>query len=199
MRYIIQSILLLLAVSLAVSLTEGTLLENVKPGNVNVELGDGYEMSFNLPDIIKSYDIETGSTFNEFLKNKNYYADIKEAGKDDSLLTIGLRIYSEPHLFAALGPSRDEIARMFASVTTPVQIDGEKGHTVYNYPSGNPRTNPLESMGGAFTYYPKSKPDGEDLRCIYEVYADTLGAASKDSRIMPIFQAIMNSIHVSGI
>jgi hypothetical protein len=125
---------------------------------------------------------------------------IKEVGIDDALLTIMLRIYQEPQLFPIFEQTSKIYNKSFGTyITEPVEIDGTKGSVVYNYPEGDPAVNPLKSMGGSFVYYPSSWLDGEDLKGIYEVYADTFGAATDDSRVMPIVQEVMRTIHLSGV
>lgn len=186
---------------LIVGISQGALLQNVKPGNINVDLGDGYKASFNLPNAINAYDVETDSGYSDVLKFTNYNVYIKEAGSDKDFLDITLRVSSEPQLdyIPKEAAGRQEIKGIGPEVRIPRSIDGANGYVFYGYPEGNAGTNINEANGAAFHYYPKAIANGEDLKSIYEVFADTHGAALTDPRAIIVFQSILDSIHVLGV
>jgi hypothetical protein len=186
---------------LIVGVSQGTLLQNVKPGNVNIDLGDGYKASFNLPNAAKAYDVETDSGYSDILKFTDYNIYIREAGSDEDFLSVVLRVFSEPQLdyITKEASGRTEIEGIGTEVRIPRSIDGANGYVFYGYPEGNAGTNINEANGAAFHYYPKAIVDGDDLKSIYEVLADTYGAALTDPRAITVFQSILDSIHVSGV
>jgi hypothetical protein len=194
-----QALILLLASLFIIGFADATLKENINPGKATVELGS-YEMSFSLPDDVESYDIQTTPTSNEIFKNSGYDVYIKEADAEGALLTIMFWIWQEPQIFPIYEEvSRTDLGEFGTSVTIPLEIDGSEGHVVYNYPEGDPSIDPLKAYGAGFKYYPRAQSKGEDLEGIYEVSSDTFGAAMEDSRVMPIFQEVMRTIHLSGI
>lgn len=182
-------------------MSQGVLLKNLKPGNVNVDLGDGYKASFNLPNAVNAYDVETDSSYTDILKFTNYNAYIREVGSDKDFLVVTLRVFSEPQLdyIPKQAAGRSEIEGMGPEDMIPRSIDGANGYVFYGYPKGNAGTNTNEANGAAFHYYPKAIFDGDELKGIYEVLADTYGAAYTDPRTIPVFQSILDSIHVTGI
>jgi len=46
---------------------QGALIQDVKPGEINVDLGDGYKASFTLPNAVSAYDIKTDSNITVLL------------------------------------------------------------------------------------------------------------------------------------
>ena len=196
-----QKLTLLLASLIFMSITDATLIEDVQPGDITVKLNDSsYKMSFSLPDRVMSYDIETASASNDFLNYQGYDVYIKESGIEDSLLTIMVYVWQEPQIFPIYEEmNRDEIEGYGTSITMPMEIDGLDGHATYNYPLEDPAVDPFKALGGAFKYYPNAWRKGDDLEGIYEVTADTFAAAMNDSRVMPIFQEVMQTIHLSGV
>lgn len=192
-----HKMILLFILFFVIGLTDAALMEKVNPGNVEVEL-DGYKMSFSLPESVPSYDIETLPTSNDNLKFNRYEVYINEAGEDDALLTILFYIWQEPQFFPVYEEmSRNDLEGIGTMITMPLEIGGTKGHAAYNYPEGDPAVDPLKSWSAGFRYYPNALPDGKDLKGIYEVQVDTMGAADKDSRVMPIFQKVLETIHLS--
>lgn len=198
MKRVLASIFVAL---LIIGVSQGTLLQNAKPGKLNVDLGDGYKASFTLPTAASSYDVETDSSYSDILKFTNYNIYISEAGSDKDFLDITLRVFSEPQLdyIPKEAAGRTEIEGMGPEVRTPRSIDGANGYVFYGYPVGNAGTNTNEADGAAFHYYPKAIAEGDDLKGIYEVLADTHSAALTDPRAITVFQSILDSIHVAGM
>jgi hypothetical protein len=195
-----QKSILLLASLLFIGFTDATLTEDVGPGNMTVDLGDSCSMSFSLSDSVGSYDIETTPYSNTIFKSASYDVYIKEAGTEDALLIIMLHIYQEPNAFPIYEHvDKTDLGGIGTSITMPVEIDGLEGNAIYNYPEGDPAVDPLKSNGARFQYYPGAWRDGEHLTGTHEVSADTFAAAMNDSRVMPIFQEVMRTIHLSGV
>ncbi len=176
---------------LIIGAAQGALMQDVKPGKVNVDLGDGYKMSFTLPSAVSAYDIES---------NPEYHSvSVSASGSEDSLIEITLWVESQPfpHSLPTEGRSNSGLTYVHRS------IDGATGYIVYNYPEGNPGINPDEANGAAFSYYPGAtapKPglDGsKEVEGIYEVNADTLG--SSGPKTISVFDSILNSIQVTGL
>ena len=190
---------------LIIGAAQGSMLKNVNPGKVNVDLGDGYKVSFTLPNTVSAYDVETDSGYSDILKFHSYDVYVNAAGSKDSFLMIRLQVESQPtpYFIPKAGRNVDlKIAGIGPSVNIPQSIDGFDGYAYYGYPEGNPATNTNEANGAAFHYYPRATAptattEGNNVKGIYEVKADTYG--SEDPRTISVFQSILKSIHVSGM
>lgn len=196
----LRKLILLLAVLFITGFAEGAVLEDVIPGEVTVELGDGYNLSVTLSDAVDAYDIET--VYTESIKSYDVY--IRPSDSDESLLDIMFFVYETPQSF----PKYEETERIGPftesdgpSVTMPATIDNAEGHVFYSYPANNPGTDPNQANGATFKYYPGAKVAtyGDDLEGRYEVAGDTMGAALTDTRAIPVFKEVINTIHISGI
>jgi hypothetical protein len=135
------------------------------------------------------------------MKFNSYDIYIRAAGSEDDLFTIMLYVHSQPQYFpkyeqvSRYDPNIENIGPM---VTLPEKIDDSEGHMIYGYPAGNPGTDSSQSDGVAFKYYPSAQPKDEDLEGLYEVTGDSFGAAMEDSRVIPLVQEIVKTIHTSG-
>lgn len=110
---------------------------SVHPGLVSFDLGDGYNVSFKLPDSEKVYDVETTtSDLTEFdLKYHDIY--IYSAGNDSDCLTH-LTIEIASILTSYLLPEYSKgIYNGNANIETPRTIDGVQGLVGYDWPKGN--------------------------------------------------------------
>jgi hypothetical protein len=195
---------LICIVLLIIGATQGTLLQNQKPGNINVDLGDGYKLSFTLPNTVNAYDIETDSGYSDLLKSHDYNVYVYPAGNEDSFLEIRLTKESQPTHYFIHGAGREDlkIEGIGPYVYIPQAIDGANGYVVYTYPEGNSATEINEANGGAFRFYPtatapKATPDGSDVEGIYEVKVDTYG--STHPQTVSVFKSILDSIHLLGV
>lgn len=175
---------------LVIGAAQDALMQDVKPGEVNIDLGDGYKVSFTLPNTVSAYDIKTDTQY--------HMVSVNVANSEDTFLEIQLTVTSQPypHSIPAAGRSSSGLTYV------PRSIDGATGCVTYLYPEGNPGTNPDEANGAVFKYYPgatapKATPDGTEVEGIYEVYADTLGSSGQ--KTISIFDSILNSIHVTGV
>ena len=185
-----KRLILLLVPLLVVGAAQGTLLKDITPGKVNVDLGDGYKASFTLPNTVRAYDIKTDSQY--------HVVSVNAADNEDSFLEIQLTVTSQsyPHSIPAAGRSGSGLTYV------PRSIDGATGYVIYGYPKDYSGTNPEEADGAVFKYYPGAKtpkaiPDGTEVEGLYEVYADTLGSSGPTT--ISVFNTILNSIHVTGI
>lgn len=191
MRDLTRSITIIAVLVLSIfGAAQGALIQDVKPGEINVDLGDGYKASFTLPNAVSAYDIKTDLEYHS--------ASVSASGSEDSFIEITLWVESQrfPHSIPAAGRSGSGLTY------APRSIDGAPGCVIYSYPEGNPGTTD-ESNGAAFRYYPdaislKAMPDGStEVESIYEVYADTLGSSGPTT--ISIFYSILDSIHVTGV
>lgn len=185
-----KRLILLLVALLVVGVAEGALQKDIKPGKVNVDLGNGYKVSFILPKIVGSYDLKTDPQY--------HVVSVNAANSEDTFLEIQLTVASQPypHSIPAAGRSGSGLTYV------PRSIDGANGCVIYAYPEGNSGTNLDEAKGAVFKYYPgatapKATPDGTEVEGIYEVYADTLGSSGQ--KTISVFDSILNSIHVIGV
>ena len=176
---------------LVIGAAQGALIQDVKPGEVNIDLGDGHKVSFTLPNAVNAYDIKTDPEYHS--------ASISASGSEDSFIEITLRVESQPfpHSIPAAGRSNSGFTYV------PRSIDGATGCVSYLKPEGNPGTNPNEASGAAFRYYPgatapkASIDNAVEVEGIYEVNADTLGSSGQ--KTISVFDSILNSIHVTGV
>lgn len=184
------AILVVLAL-LIIGAAQGALMQDVKPGKVNVDLGDGYKVSFKLPNVVNAYDIKTDLEYHS--------ASVSASGSKESLIEITLWVESQPypHSIPTAGRSGSGLTYVHKS------IDDATGYVIYNYQEGNPGNNPDEANGASFTYYPgatapkTSLGGAKEVEGIYEVYADTLGSSGPTT--ISVFDSILNSIHVTGL
>lgn len=186
-----KRLILLLVALLVVGAAEGALQKDIKPGKVNVDLGNGYEVSFTLPKLVSSYDLKTDPQI--------HVVSVNAANSEDTFLEIQLTVTSQPypHSIPAAGRSGSGLTYV------PRSIDGATGCVTYLYPESNPGTNPDEATSAAFRYYPgatspKASIDNAiEVEGIYEVNADTLGSSGQ--KTISVFDSILNSIHVTGV
>ena len=115
---------------LIIGAAQGALMQDVKPGKVNLDLGDGYKISFNLPSAVNAYDIETDPEYHS--------VSISASGSEDSFIEITLWVESQPfpHSLPTEGRSDSGLTYVHRS------IDDSTGYVVYGYPEGNPGANP---------------------------------------------------------
>ena len=175
---------------LIIGAAQGALMKDVKPGKVNVDLGDGYKVSFTLPKTVSSYDLKTDPQY--------HMVSVNAADNEDTFLEIQLTVTSQPypHSIPAAGRSNSGFT------CVPRSIDGATGCVIYLYPEGNPGTNPDEARGAVFRYYPGATApnavlDGAEVEGMYELVADTLGSSGPTT--ISVFDSILNSIHVTGV
>lgn len=176
---------------LVIGAAQGALMQDVKPGKINVDLGDGYKISFTLPNAVNAYDIKTDPEYHS--------ASVSASGSEDCFIEITLWVESQPFPHSIPAAGRSDSGYTYV----PRSIDGATGCVTYIYPVGNPGTKPYEATGAAFRYYPgatapKASIDNAiEVEGIYEVNADTLGSSGQ--KTISVFDSILNSIHVTGV
>jgi len=185
-----KRLILLLVALLVVGAAEGALMKDIKPGKVNVDLGDGYKVSFTLPNTVSAYDIKTDPEYHS--------ASVSASGSEESFIEIALWVESQPFSHSIPAAGRSDSGFTYV----PRSIDGATGCVTYLYPEGNPGTNPDEARGAVFRYYPgatapKAVLDGTEVEGMYELVADTLGSSGQ--KTISVFDSILNSIHVTGV
>jgi hypothetical protein len=175
---------------LIIGAAQGALMQDVKPGKINVDLGDGYKVSFILPNTVSSYDLKTDTQY--------HVVSVNAANSEDIFLEIQLTVTSQPYPHTIPDAGRSASGLTYV----PKSIDRFAGCVIYAYPEGNPGNNPSEANGAIFRYYPgatvpKVVPVGTEVEGTYEVYADTLGTSGQ--KTISVFDSILNSIHVTGV
>jgi hypothetical protein len=191
-------ILLLLA-----SCTSIAACEELKAGNANVDLGDGYKASFVLPDIGKPYNVEIYpvSTI-DILKFKTYGFSISSEGEE--LAKASMNVYSSPQL-NPVPKARTEAAFMpeilGQRVVISKTIAGAPGYVGYDLQKDASGTDISNAATGFFRYFPGARKVsdtlGESLESIYEVYGETGGLPSS-AQSLQVFNSMVDSIKISG-
>jgi hypothetical protein len=188
-------ILLLLAASTSI-----TACEELKAGNANVDLGDGYKASFVLPDIGKPYVVEDayaeGTTGNEIFKP---YGFIISSDGDD-LAQVTMYVYSSPQSIYVPEASIKKSAApdaMGPEVRTPKTISSAPGYVGYILQIGATGTDTSNAMGGFFRCFPGARKESGDLKGIFEVSGETSGL-SASAQSLQVFNSMVDSIKISG-
>jgi hypothetical protein len=172
----------------------------LKAGNANIDLGDGYKASFVLPDIGKTYVVEdayaAGTNGNTLLKP--YGFEISSDGVD--LASMKMYVYSSPQfqyvreagIEASLVP--DTMGPQFI---IPKTISGSPGYVGYILQIGATGTDTSNAMGGFFKFFPGAREESGDLKGIFEVSVETNGL-SATAQSLQVFNSMMDSIKISG-
>ncbi len=165
---------LMIVCILAAVISVGTaeeILKNVQPGATTVNLGDGYKMSFVLDESFEGYDLKVVDPESTVI-GKYYEVVIYEAGNSDILIDIQMLVWGWEELYP--------------KYMMPDKIDGSFGkiwRTTYQAE--------FEYLPGGFL-----TPDGKDIKYTQEVRGvmtdHDLGVAYK----LPVFNTIVDSIHV---
>lgn len=71
MKYLIEIAVILTALIQVNACSET--LENVKPGDIKIDIGDGYEVSFVLDDAFEVYDIEINDPYYSEVNGSLFY------------------------------------------------------------------------------------------------------------------------------
>jgi hypothetical protein len=171
-------------------------LEGVKPGKMNLELENGYKLSFSLPDTVKSYAIKAEPITPSRLAAGGDYVYINEVESGKTLLGLVFFITPVPLPCGSIvvKPERTIALDRYVDVHTPIIIDNIQGSVDYYYPQGNPGVNPFEAVMAEATYPIQSWVEGDTRMCVMDVRIHT----EKGPKAMPIFQEVLNSMHLSG-
>jgi hypothetical protein len=195
-----QWIVILLLLSASTSIAA---CAELKAGNANFDLGDGYKASFVLPDIGKPYNVEIYpvSTI-DILKLKTYGFSISSEGEE--LAKASMNVYSSLQL-NPVPKARTEAAFMpeilGQRVVIPKTIAGAPGYVGYDLQKDASGTDISNAAGGFFRYFPGARKVsdtlGESLESIYEVYGETGGLPSS-AQSLQVFNSMVDSIKISG-
>lgn len=170
----------------------------LKAGNANVDLGDGYKASFVLPNIGKPYDVEiyphgdVGGIF------KSYGFSISSKGEE--LAKASMNVYSSPQIQyvreAGLKDSSTPDA-MGPEVIIPKTISSSPGYVGYILQIGATGTDTSNAMGGFFRCFPGARKESDRLKGMFEVSGETGGFPSS-AQSLQVFNSMVDSIKISG-
>ena len=171
MKYYLEFLIILTVLSSSVMAAET--LEDVQPGNIAVDLGGGYEISLVLDNSVDMYDLKVVDPKNTVI-GEQYELVVYEAGKSEILVDIVVRVWPWEELY----PKNN----------MPQKIDRYFGSIYY------------DEFHLEFVYLPGGvlAPNGHDIKSIVEVRGQTSDWDSGIADELPVFQSIVDTIHVSG-
>gem|GEM_PF-5597729 len=192
-------IVLCLVLLLLPASADSNVLKNIAPGLVSLDLGDGYEMSFQLPDAQAAYDVEVvGPSVSDILKFTRYEIYVYPIGKDDSIANIFLMIYAEPWINPIPKNTRTEPSGIMGPrVEMPQTIDGTRGFVGYDWPAGDPGTDFSKAMWMFFSYYPNAWEEDGSIKSYIKISGESAATEEYPSSLQ-VTQSIMDSIHTTG-
>lgn len=176
--------------------------EEIKAGDAKIDLGDGYSVSFVLPDIGKPYDLDIYPTGEiNILKFKSYGFSI--SSEKEELAKVSMNVYSSPQL-NPVPKARTEAASMpeilGQRVVIPKTIDGAPGYVGYDLKKDASGTDISNAVTGFFRYFPGARKVsdtlGESLESISEVYGETGGLPSS-AQSLQVFNSMVDTIKIS--
>lgn len=174
-------------------------LKEVMPGQVSLDLGDGYKAAFELPSAEAGYDIETATTVSDIVKFTRYEIYVYPTGKEDTIANIYIMVYSDPQLFPLPKYSRTEPTNsdIGPRVQEPKTIDDARGEVGYDWPAGNSGSDFSEAMWEFFSYYPGAWEEDGSLKGTVEIKGES-GEMKTYSTSLEVIRVIIDSIHVTG-
>lgn len=172
----------------------------LKAGNANVDLGDGYKASFVLPDIGKSYVVEDAyaAGTNENKLFKPYGIEISSDGI--YLASMKMYVYSSPQFqYVPEAGTEDSLVpdTMGPRVTIPKTISGSLGYVGYDLQIGATGTDTSNAMTGFFRCFPGAWKESDGLKSIVEVSGETSGFPAS-AQSLQVFNSMADSIKISG-
>lgn len=172
----------------------------LKAGNANVDLGDGYKASFMLPDIGTTYDVEAYPV-GDFM-GKSYGFEIYS--DDVYLASMKMYVYSSPQLSPVPKASTKDSTvpdTLGPRVITPKTISGAPGYVGYDLQIGATGTDTSNAMTGFFRCFPGawtvSNSYTPSLNSIIEVSGET-GVFPASAQSMQVFNSMVDSLTISG-
>lgn len=165
-------IICILAALTAVGIADET-LEDVEPGSTSADLGDGYEISFELDDLFEAYDLKIVDPSTTAIGDQ-YELVIHEADKSEILMDIWIHVYPWEELYP--------------KYLMPDEIDGSFGYIIST------------SSQAEFEYLPNGvvTSNGENIEYTVEVHGQMSDWDSGIENELSVFNTIVDSIHVSG-
>jgi hypothetical protein len=189
-------ILLLLAASTSIAACV-----ELKAGNANIDLGDGYKASFVLPDIGKPYVVEDAYTTSQNDNGlfKPYGFTISSDGIN--LASLIMYVYSSPQSNpipkARTEPSiMPEI--MGQRIITPKTISDAPGYVGYDQNKDASGTDTSNAVTGFFRFFPGAKEVSGSLESTIEVSGETGEAFQASAQTLQVFNSMVDSIKISG-
>jgi hypothetical protein len=212
---ICTSIVLIAAVSIGVG-TEHK--ENLKPGVVNLSLGDNYTASLKLDNSKSGYDIDIkdpaqGKT-NDGQEYKRYEFDVLPKGNNSRTIIISMNVWNKPNpvpdIAYATAPvfnkgnstGQGSLLPSLAKKYVPQKIDGSPGFLVYIWNPGDEK--PInEAFAVNFYYYPPPRGTAPAKNESIAEVEGTVPLRVSEGRgdltdILPDINSIIESINISG-
>ncbi len=189
---------MLFAVSISIAACE-----ELKAGNANFDLGDGYKASFVLPDIGKPYVVEDAYTAHT---NTGLFTPYGFTISSDGieLASLKMYVYSSPQLYPAPKASTEAstIPEVLGPrIITPETISGALGYVGYDLQIGATGTDTNNAMTGFFRCFPGAQSElvisKESLKGTVEVSGETSGLPASVLSLQ-VFNSMVDSIKVSG-
>ena len=178
-------------------------LESVKPGSVNIDLGDGYKASFTLGSSEKAYNIEvstpSASEFTPGYKNYGFY--IYPTGSEEKLISVSMTVSSQSSISYPSPVARREEdtgnGLYGVRTVTPMAIDGSIGYVGYDWQTGNSATDIKDAIDAFFHYYPGARKTSNGIETNVDIVAES-NMLDKFPRSLPTFKELLNTLQISG-
>lgn len=170
--------------------------EELKAGNGNVDLGDGYKASFMLPEIGAAYEVEAYPV-GDFM-GKSYGFSISSGGVD--LASASVHVYSSPQFNPTPKASIEDSAvpdTMGPRVTIPKTISGALGYVGYDLQKSATGTDTSNAMTGFFRCFPGARRVSDGLESMIEVSGET-SEFPASSQSLQVFNSMVDSIKITG-
>jgi hypothetical protein len=187
-------ILLLFAASISIAASV-----ELNAGNANIDLGDGYKASFELPDIGTPYVVEDAYTAHT---NTGLFIPYGFTISSDGieLASMKMYVYSSPQLYPAPKASTEAstIPEFWGPrIIAPKTISGAPGYVGHDLQKGALETDTSNVLTGFFRCYPGASMVSGDLKGTVEVSGETSGI-SPSAQSLEVFNSMVESIRISG-
>ncbi len=199
---IITIILLIVLISIGTSAESSyRLIENIKPGNTIIDLGNGYSASFDLDDSISNYNITTYDisvidTVTIDWGGEPYFTNYQffigsTTSEELAQINILISVFDTP--ISHKKPIYDDFtSEGIRWVETPRIIDNSIGSNLIKYYND-------ERVVASAQYFPEAINTSEaTLESRATVTIELKNYEEGISKEYPIFESIINSIHISG-
>lgn len=177
------------------------LIENIKPGNTVIDLGNGYSASFNLDDSISKYNISTYDISvldpvtpdwggEPYFTNYQFFIG-STTSEELAQINILISVFDTP--ISRKKPIYDDsTSEGIRWVETPRIIDNSIGSNLIKYYND-------EEVAASAQYFPGAiKTLGTTIESRSTVTIELRNYEEGISKEYPIFESIINSIHISG-
>ena len=173
-------------------------LKDVEPGSMSVDLGDGYKISFMLDDSFEMYDLDIIDPSTSVV-GKRYCLDVYEAGESDILVEVWVYVWPWEELYPKYEAS-EETSYGIVMQTIPQTIDDSYGAIYHSWLEENASGDSENANQAEFVFLPGGvlSSDGRDVKSTVEVHGQIDDWDSDIVDLLPVFESIVDSIHVSG-